>query len=603
MNLRSSLFAFGLLAGMASAQVAPAPSTSPSSVPPSSVPQTDGFDPGPVPPGLQRRGEGDLALLKASARLVVLDVVVTDGKGHPVTGLKSTDFTLYEDGTEQKVSSFTEHAPADAAAAAKMLVAAKLPPDVFTNMRPAGNGSSSTVILMDALDTSLQAQMVLRQQVIEYMKTVQPGTQMAIFQLDMSMHMIQGMTADPDALRAAVNGKRDQIAMTPLLGGPYAPNYEKQRMKRDILTNSMQSLAQYLSGFPGRKNLIWFTGDIPFNFYGSNPGNPFVDETDSIEQFGKMTDALRLNRVAIYPIDARGLRTDPRFSAERGGMPPPSAGFGMRDAAEHGYLDDVAEKTGGKAFYNSNGLKQAIAEVVDTGSHFYTLAYAPTNKMMDGGYRKLKVAMAQQGLHLEYRRGYYAVADTPRPPRMRLAKPAVASQGPYIPGETVDEMKSRTTLENAMTMGAAPAQQILFYATVKPQPEVVKDQKGTAAARGNYMDEKLRKKGYRNYTIHYSIDARPMHFMPSVDGGYHDRLEYVAEVYDNQGQRLNGVIAKIPLDVDTPTYGRILKSGIGTDQVIAMPAKGMFFLRLGVHDVNGNLVGTLEIPTESITKP
>lgn len=186
---------------------------------------------------------------------------------------------------------------------------------------------------------------------------------------------------------------------------------------------------------------------------------------------------------------------------------------------------------------------------------------------------------------------------------MRLAKPAVGAQGQFIPGETVDEMKSRTTLENAMKMGAAPAQQILFYATVKPQPEVVKDKNGEVAAKGNYMDEKLRKKGYRNYTIHYSIDARPMHFMPGVDRSYHDRLEYVAEVYDNMGQSLNGVIAKISVDVDTPTYQRILKSGLGTDQVIAMPAKGMFFLRLGVHDVNGNLVGTLEIPTESMTKP
>jgi len=586
------------MAGVCAAQVAPSPA-----VPQPTVPQTDGFDPGPPPPQLQRRGEGDLALLKASARLVVLDVVVTDGKGHAVRGLKPADFTLYEDGTQQKVSSFTEHAPVDAAVAAKELVAQKLPPDVFTNMRPAGNGSSSTVILMDALDTSLQAQMYLRQQVIEYMKTVQPGTQMAIFQLDMNMHMIQGMTADPDALRTAVNGKRDQIAMTPLLGGPYAPNYEKQRMKRDILTQSMQNLAQYLSAFPGRKNLIWFTGDIPFDFYGATPGNPFVDETDSIEQFGKMTDALRLNRVAIYPIDARGLRVDPRFSAERSGIPPPTAGFGMRDGMEHGYLDEVAEKTGGKAFYNSNGLKEAIAEVVDTGSHFYTLAYAPTNKLTDGSYRKLKVAMAQQGLHLEYRRGYYAVADTPRPPaRMRLAKPVVAGpSGAYLPGETVDEMKSRTTVENAMKMGAAPAQEILFYARVTPQPEVVKDKKDTVAPQGNYMDEKLRKKGYRNYTIHYSIDARPMHFMPSVDGSYHNRLEYVAQVFDNQGARLNGVISKAGVDVDGPTYKRLLKSGLGAEQTIAMPAKGIFFLRLGVHDVNGNLMGTVEIPTEQIT--
>jgi VWFA-related protein len=579
MNVRSSLFALGLM--VAGAVVC--------------------FGQGEPAPGLQRRGEGDLDTLKASARLVVLDVVVTDGKGHPVTGLKAGDFTLLEDGAAQKVSSFTEHGPIDAAVAAKMVAAEKLPPNVFTNMRPAGNGSSSTVILMDALDTSLQAQMVLRQQVIEYMKTVQPGTQMAIFQLDMNMHMIQGMTADPDALRAAVNGKRDQIAMTPLLGGPYAPEFEKQREKRMILTRSMQALAQYLSAFPGRKNLIWFTGDIPFDFYGANPRNPFVDEQDSFEQFGKMTDALRLNRVAIYPIDARGLRTDPRFSAERSGMPALNSSFGMRDAAQHGYLDDVAEKTGGRAFYNSNGLKEAIAEVVDTGSHFYTLAYAPTNKTMDNGYRALKVTMAAQGLHLEYRRGYFAAPDrSSRGQRMRLAKPVVGAEGKILGGESADELKSRTTLENAMKMGAAPAQQILFYARVTPQPEVIKDKQ---APQGNYLDEKMRGKGYRNYAIHYSIDTRPMQFRQDADGVYHNRLEYVAELYDNQGTRLNGVISGANVDVDDASYQRMMKSGMGVDQEIALPAKGMFFLRLGVHDVNGNLMGTLEIPTESIAVP
>lgn len=571
---------------MCAAQVAPAPT-----------------DSGPQPPPLQRRGDGDLAVLKASARLVVLDVVVTDGKGHPVTGLKQGDFTLYEDGTQQRVSNFTEHAPADAAVAAKMLAAQKLPPNVFTNIRPAGNGSSSTVILMDALNTSLQAQMYLREQVIDYMKTVQPGTQMAIFQLDTSLHMIQGMTADPDALRTAVNGKRDQVVMTPLLGGPYAMSYEKQRLKRDILTGSVKSLAQYLSAFPGRKNLIWFTGDIPFSFYGASPGNPFVDEQESIEDFGSMTEALRLNRVAIYPIDARGLRTDPRFSAEQRGAPPVNSNFGMRDMMEHGYLDDIAEKTGGRAFYNTNGLKQVIAEVVDTGSHFYTLAYAPTNKAMDNSYRKLKLTMAQQGLHLEYRRGYYAVVDAPRqgmPPRMRMAKPAVTAAGQMAPGETSDEMRLRATVENAMKMGAAPSQQILFYARVTAQAEVVKDKKDTAAAPGNYMDEKMRAKGYRNYTIHYQVDGRPMHFMPNVDGTFHDKVEYVAEVFDNQGLRLNGVIAKASLDIDSPTYQRMMRSGFAYVQTIAMPAKGIFFLRLGVHDVNGNLMGTMEIPTESI---
>lgn len=46
---------------------------------------------------------------KAKARLVLLDVVVTDSKGEAVTGLKKEDFEVVEDGKPQSVSTFEEH--------------------------------------------------------------------------------------------------------------------------------------------------------------------------------------------------------------------------------------------------------------------------------------------------------------------------------------------------------------------------------------------------------------------------------------------------------------------------------------------------------------
>src|SRR6185437_12157457 len=134
------------------------------------------------------------------------------------------------------------------------------------------------------------------------------------------MHMVQGLTSDPEVLRAAVNGKRDQPAISPLLGGPYAPGYVRERMRREVLTQAMQGLARYLAAFPGRKNLIWFTGALPISLYDAGPLSPFPDMTSFIDDFNQTTDVLTLNRIAVYPIDARGLRTDPRFSAARGGM-------------------------------------------------------------------------------------------------------------------------------------------------------------------------------------------------------------------------------------------------------------------------------------------
>lgn len=301
-------------------------------------------------PQLQRRGSDEFPVIHTEARLVVLDIVVTDGHGHPVTGLKPGDFRLFEDGRPQTLKSFEEHNPANPAAAARAMAAtaAKLPPNTFTNYTPIAASGAANIILLDALDTPVEAQMYLRQQMIDYMKTVPAGTPIAIFQLDTQMHMVQGLTSDPETLRAAVNGKRDRPVLSPLLGGLATPGYVRQRMRRDILTHAMQALAQYLAAFPGRKNLIWFTGELPINLYGDGPLSPFPDVTSFIEDFNKTTDVLTLNRIAVYPIDARGLQADPRFSAAFDGREQGRRDSFTRRAFQQGYLDDVAATTGGR---------------------------------------------------------------------------------------------------------------------------------------------------------------------------------------------------------------------------------------------------------------
>ncbi len=46
---------------------------------------------------------------KSSSRLVVVDVVVTDRDGNPITGLDEGDFTVLEDGKVQVLQAFEPH--------------------------------------------------------------------------------------------------------------------------------------------------------------------------------------------------------------------------------------------------------------------------------------------------------------------------------------------------------------------------------------------------------------------------------------------------------------------------------------------------------------
>jgi len=71
-------------------------------------------------------------------------------------------------------------------------------------------------------------------------------------------------------------------------------------------------------------------------------------------------------------------------------------------------MENLAQATGGKAFFGSNDLAGALQQGIQEGSNYYTLAYYPQNPNWNGKYRQIRVEMAQKGLSLAYRRGYYA---------------------------------------------------------------------------------------------------------------------------------------------------------------------------------------------------
>ena len=49
------------------------------------------------------------ATFQSNVRVVLLDVIVTDSNGAPVTGLTQSDFRVFEDDKPQKIASFKEH--------------------------------------------------------------------------------------------------------------------------------------------------------------------------------------------------------------------------------------------------------------------------------------------------------------------------------------------------------------------------------------------------------------------------------------------------------------------------------------------------------------
>ena len=562
--------------------------------------------------------------LSITAREVLLDVVVTDSSQHPVKGLKASDFTVTEEGSAQQIRSLEEHHSMSPDDLARLKAAQTLPPNTFTNFTPVVNTNASTVILLDALDTHVEAQMYLREQLVNYLKHMEPGTPIAIFQLDTQMRLIQGFSPDPQVLLEAAKSKRDM----PSLREPIRGSREEYiRAKNEILRAGLDMMGRYLAGFPGRKNLIWFTGQLPSWFSGDatvtdvekRAGNPFKDDFSVFDDnTAGFTDALTLSRVAVYPIDARGLQTLPQYSA--GVKGPPSMRAGMRFEGRQAFndmnLDAIAEATGGKAYYNTNGLKDIIAEIVNDGSNYYSVAYATSNQNWDGQYRHIKVTLNRPGLKLQYRPGYYAIDRTKQEQRQlaslqkRMASAAKtpfgqdssgASNAPAASGDTgamIHQVKGG--FDASMQLGAVPPTEIIFTALLAMDDKVVKLDKKTALPKDNYLLPSYKDKPFRTYSVQIRTDAHTIHVTRTSDGVRHGAIQFVTAVYDQSGVIINSLQTTASFDLSDAHYRKFLNDGLPVQQEIAVPVKGNYFLRIGIHDLGNDHVGALEIPVDEV---
>ena len=76
-------------------------------------------------------------------------------------------------------------------------------------------------------------------------------------------------------------------------------------------------------------------------------------------------------------------------------------------------LQDLAEETGGRAFfpYHVDDLDQSFQDIGDELRNEYSIAYSPTNYVMDGRYHKIRIETPNhKGYQVNARRGYFARA-------------------------------------------------------------------------------------------------------------------------------------------------------------------------------------------------
>jgi Ca-activated chloride channel homolog len=94
-------------------------------------------------------------------------------------------------------------------------------------------------------------------------------------------------------------------------------------------------------------------------------------------------------------------------------------------------LQDLADETGGRAFfpYHVDDLDQSFQDIGDELRNQYSIAYIPTNYVLDGRYHKIRIEVPDhKGYQVRARRGYFARAN-----RENNAQPSPSGPGPATP--------------------------------------------------------------------------------------------------------------------------------------------------------------------------
>jgi hypothetical protein len=218
--------------------------------------------------------------------------------------------------------------------------------------------------------------------------------------------------------------------------------------------------------------------------------------------------------------------------------------------ASRSSMNDLAEKTGGRAFYNTNNIEGAVLHSLEDGSTYYTLGYYPANKAWDGGFRRINVKVARPGVKLHYRSGYFAVEPK------SYAK--------------MDAAQKNEDLARAMNLNFPVSTALLFQAAVTHPAE-------------------------NKVLVNYAIDPHALVFEAGSDGLQHANVDCAVIVYSPKGETLQALSNTMVAALKPDEYKRVMEKSFPCRQSFDL-APGQYLLRLGVRDEHTGLIGTLDAP-------
>jgi len=373
-------------------------------------------------------GASDTYTLSVRSQLVIETVVAKDKQGKPIQGLTAKDFTLTEDGVEQKIR-FCEHQTLPETAVPlprtpsdkediklyKRLTRTQLAPEDPEKLRYKDHRLLALYFDMTAMrpDDQLRA-LNAAESFIRTQMTAADYVSILRYQGG-SVDVLQDFTADRNRLLSILatmvvgEGQGDVESPGDASGADTGAAFGQDDSEFNVFNtdrqlSALQTAAKMLGNLNEKKSLIYFADGLRLNG---------VDNQAQLH--ATIDDAIRAG-VSFWPIDARGLVAGaPLGDATQGS--PGNAGMYTGAAAlavtsnfqqSQDTLFALAGDTGGKALFDTNDLGKGIVQAQQAISDYYILEYYTTNPALNGRFRRIKVTVNVADAKLDYRQGYYA---------------------------------------------------------------------------------------------------------------------------------------------------------------------------------------------------
>ena len=398
-------------------------------------------------------------LVKSTTEEVILDIVVRDKKGKPVTDLTPDELAVTDAGARQTITSFRLVRGAEAVA----------PTGETIHLDPLRQIRLVT-LAFEAMSAPEQRKLA-RSAALDLIKGEQgANTFYSVVAINTQLSVLQAFTSDKEKLSKAINlategvsgpklasesdailaelkrnvagqinqdsdviAAASQTASQTVGNGAQALDAKLASVMLDMLRmdtavasygtrltlTALRSLVMGLQSMPGRKSVLYFTA-----------GMYVPTELDA--QFRNLKSLANRSNVSFYSVDTRGVMTASQNSAAMGQLNGAAGasrttitrteGAVTKDevmASDNAELSgrantqlmirDLAESTGGFLIGDSNDLRTPLREVNEEIASYYELSFNPGIQNYDGSFRKLAVTTTRKNLVIHARDGYFAL--------------------------------------------------------------------------------------------------------------------------------------------------------------------------------------------------